>query len=143
MFTAFYLTIQFKFSLVFTEPIQKGKHIQASMAPKKKAKLADQQDDALQFAQRAQWMSENRKANAVNAKVLNDMLFPALTYLKNLAIFQDWDLPQPLQLKTKDEKENGQLGAFMAPFEKRSCVQSLQNSGKYIAAVPLPHIDFS
>ena len=46
-----------------------------------------------------------------------------------------------MQLKNKDEKEHGQLGAFMAPFDKKACAQSLQNSGKYICAMPLPYFN--
>ena len=110
------------------------------MAPKKKDKPSDSNpdDDTLLFATRSQWLSDNIKANAVNSKILNDLLMPTLTYLKELDIFKDWDAPLPLQLKTNDCKENGQLGAFMAPFDKKSCMQSLQNSGKYICAIPLP-----
>ena len=90
------------------------------MAPKKKVKPSEPNpDDTLLFAQRSQWLSDNIKANAANSKILNDLLMPALTYLKNLDIFKDWNAPQPLQLKTQDEKENGQLGAFMAPFDKK------------------------
>ena len=112
------------------------------MAPKKKVKPSEPNPgDRPLFAQRSQWMSNNIRANTVNSKILNDLLMPALTYLKNLDIFKDWDAPQVLQIKTKDEKENGQLGAFMAPFDKKSCMQSLQNSGKYICALPLPYFN--
>ena len=89
------------------------------MAPKKKVKPSEANADKILFADRGSWMSENIKANVVNSKILNELLMPALEYLKNLDLFKDWDAPQPLKLKTQDDKENGQLGAFMAPFDKR------------------------
>ena len=98
------------------------------MAPKKKAPDEHLQvaGEHLQFSQRAHWMAANIKANSINAKILNDLLMPALVYIQNLAVFNDWDAPTPLQLKHQDEKEHGQLGAFMAPFDKKACQQSLQ-----------------
>ena len=111
------------------------------MAPKKKVKPSEPNPDKIMFAEKSSWMSENIKANAVNSKIISEMLMPALMYVKNLELFNDWDAPQPLQLKTQDDKSSHQLGAFMAPFDKKSCMQSLQNSGKYICAVPLPHFN--
>ena len=113
------------------------------MAPKKKA--ADEHlqvsGEHLQFSTRAHWMASNWKANAINAGILNDVLLPSLVYIQNLAVFSDWESPAPLQLKQQDSKEQGQLGAFMAPFDKKACQQSLENSGKYICAMPLPHFN--
>ena len=113
------------------------------MAPKKKGPetCANPDDDTLLYATRAQWLADNAKANEINAKILAGLLAPALLYLQNLDSFKDWDAPQPLQLKTKDEKSQGHLGAYMAPFDKKACLQSLDNSGKYICAVPLPYLN--
>ena len=93
-----------------------------TMAPKKKSSeaCANTDDDTLLCATRAQWLADNAKANEINAKILAGLLAPALLYLQNLDSFKDWDAPQPLQLKTKDEKSQGHLGAYMAPFDKKS-----------------------
>ena len=105
------------------------------MPPRRKAQAPSEtaaDDRLLFFAEKASWMASNIKANQINSKLIMEMLMPAVAYLKNLKVFNDWAAPQVLQLKNKDEKEHGQLGAFMAPFEKKACAQSLQNSGKYI-----------
>ena len=135
VFSACYL-IQIKFCFWFPKAFDKG----LTMAPKKKIH-GHAPEDMLSTATRHSWLSENIKANAINSRILTEMLEPALVYLKGLDIFNDWDTPLPLQLKTKDEKVSGQLGGFMAPFDKKSCMQSLQNSGKYICAMPLPHFN--
>jgi hypothetical protein len=109
------------------------------MSPKKVKPTGS--EDTLSAATRSSWMSENLKANAVNSAIITEMLQPCLAYLKNMEIFSDWDAPMPLQLKTQDEKESGQLGGFMAPFDKKSCMQSLKNSGKYICAMPVPYFN--
>lgn len=110
------------------------------MAPKQKA-ITPPDDDKLVFAQKSSWMSENIKANAVNSNIISEMLMPSLMYIKNLELFHDWDAPVALNLKTEDDKANGNLGGFMAPFDKKSCIQSLKNSNKYMCAMPLPHFD--
>ena len=112
------------------------------MAPKKKVIApGDSESGKLLFAEKSSWMSANIKANAVNSKIINDMLIPAVNYLKNLESFSDWEAPVPLQLKTQDDKAAGELGGFMAPFDKKCCMQSLTNSGKYICAMALPHFN--
>ena len=83
------------------------------MAPKKTSSEAcANTDDTLLYATRAQWLADNAKANEINAKILAGLLAPALLYLKNLETFKDWDAPQPLQLKTKDEKSRGSFGSI-------------------------------
>ena len=73
-------------------------------------------------------------------QILSDYVHPALAYIKALDIFNDWDAPQALQVKTKDA--DGEIGAFMAPSEKKACLQSLENSNKYVSVIALPHFNW-
>ena len=102
------------------------------MPPRRKAQAPSETaaDDRLLYAEKASWMASNIKANQVNAKLIMEMLMPAVAYLKNLKVFSDWDSPSPFQFKNEDKKDLGLLGAFMAPFEKKACAQALSNSGK-------------
>ena len=52
----------------------------------------------------------------VNATIWQDMLEPAIQYIRNLPQFSDWDYPQPL--KVRDDTVD-KVGGFMAPFCKQ------------------------
>ena len=120
-----------------------------NMAPKAKPKPApkanrsdkakDQLGDTILNANRSEWMSDNAKRNSDNAILFEELVTPAINYLKTLKMFNDWSCPEPLQMKVKDSPE--EMGGFMAALDKKSCVQSLANSNKYMCAMQLPHFN--
>ena len=69
-----------------------------------------------------------------NATIWNDMLEPAIQYIRNRLQFGDWDCPQ--QLKVRDDTVD-EVGGFMAPFNnKQNCIEALHTSSRHISAVP-------
>ena len=77
-----------------------------TMAPESKKRKPD--DAAL--------ASQGPPTAPVNAMIFQDLLEPAIQYIRDLPQFDDWDFPQPLKVcdDTVDE-----VGGFMAPFSKQ------------------------
>ena len=68
----------------------------------------------------------------INGSIITNILELNSENTNNIFVFNNNDQSSLVILMNQYEKEHGQLGAFIAPFDKKACMQSLENSGKYI-----------
>ena len=89
----------------------------------------------------AQFHTDNRNQNAVNAQIYNEVLHRAIdAIVQDQEVFWDWNSALPLQIQHDSADD---VGGFMAPFDLAQFKLSMSSSGTYSAAIPLPWLEMT